>query len=160
MSLLTQRLSDLAGNYFDLANVCERGLCERDGGNEKVSSDLNIPVSKYIDPCNLRRIKFSSDLVVVTYNCQRLEIAFDTLLTTVSKSNRCLDEISLTKAFFSPLCWYSLGGYSFCYKNRTQMQKGGLGIHAQDSFSVTVEYTLEVWVEGRFESFIVNVKKI
>ena len=162
MSLLTSRLSDLAGNYFNLANVCEQGLCERSCGTEKVSSDLNIPVSKYIDPCDLRQIKSSSDFIIATYNCQGLETAFDTLLTTVNESNLCFDVISLTETFLSeisPLSLYSLGGYSFYYKNRTQMRKGGLGIYVRNDISVTVEDTLGVWVEGRFESFVVNVKK-
>ena len=78
----------------------------------------------YISPWCLRQIKLLSDLVVATHNCQGLETALDTLPTTVNENDLCFDMISLTETFLSeisPLSLYSLGGYSFYYKNRRQM---------------------------------------
>lgn len=127
------------------------------------SDDLPIINSKplressYILPS---QVSGDMSLCLCTWNCH-LTTGYLDVLQMIEISSSKFDIMGICETFLSSdqsLSAFSFPGYDFEVRNRSTMNRGGLGFLIKKNMKYMVREDLGVWIEGKIESFCLELE--
>ena len=124
---------------------------------------LNCRPSNYVNPNNLYEYSnpASAERAIVFWNCQGLRTAYSSLCEILSSLDKKPCIVGLCETFVSSksLPWdFSFPGYICERRERTTMERGGLGLLISEGTQYWVRDDLSLWLEGRIETLFIEIK--
>jgi len=128
--------------------VAEQSTLSFQPGRFRTYINGPVDINKRINEC-----------LVCAWNCHITSSYHD--IVQFMYENDSIQLLALCETYLgrdSLLSFYSFPGYCLESKNRSKMGRGGLAFLVRDSLQYKVRDDFEVWIEGEFESFSVEVR--
>ena len=137
---------------------------------------LSAPIARDAEPC-MNQVRFqplknsayvqrskldpgeADSLRLCAWNCH-LTTGYEDVLQFLSDSQGKISFIGISESFFSQehsFSLYSFPDYNLEAKNRTSLHRGGIACLISKSLTYQVRNDIDVWIEGKFESFSIDL---